>query len=340
MTQKKNVGYSHEDFKKLYSKYYDENMIALSPHVQLVLEGTPFPPGALPRFIEANYLEEEGYTNLETCYTNETDGSIHAAIITEMPGVTPEMWDWWFGWHGSQNSRFKLWHPASHVSAVWEDGEDDITYIGRNSVIEEYIVDKFVAALIQFKHPTEFGFSIDAIKDPSKAVYICAIVGHSKFPINYGYLVHQVRAVEGGSEMRSRFWLGGQYIHARKECKLTGLTSSFVQIMKMISPDFGRKMITHCAEEMNHLAAFLPKLYVEMNQTVEKIDIDGTSIERTYEDFEMTVMDTLVNKTDTGNRPKWIEAKSVQARKAEQERKIKAAAQRSQSKKKFSTSNK
>ena len=130
-------------------------------------------------------------------------------------------------------------------------------------------------ALIQYKHPTEFGFSINAIKDPSKAVYICSIVGHSKFPIDYGYLVHQVRAVEGGSEIRTRFWMGGQYIHVRKECNLTSLTSTFVQIMKILSPDYGRKMLIHCSEEMNHLATFLPKLYAEM-----------------------MIMGSLVNKTD------------------------------------------
>ena len=25
-----------------------------------------------------------------------------------MPGVTPSMWDWWFGWHGSRDSRYRL----------------------------------------------------------------------------------------------------------------------------------------------------------------------------------------------------------------------------------------
>ncbi|MCF8325616.1 MAG: FAD-binding protein [Leadbetterella sp.] len=313
MAQKKKVGYLPEDFKKSYGKYYDETIIELAPQVQYALENTPFPAGALPPFSEAKYLEEDGYTDLETGYTNEPDGSIHAAIVTAMPGVTPEMWDWWFGWHGSQDSRYKLWHPKSHVSAVWEDGEEDISYIGRNSIIEEYIVDEFAEGLIQFKQPTEFGISYEAIKDPSKAIYICARLGHSKFPIDYGYLVHQVRAVEGGSEMRSRFWMGGQYIHIRKDGLLADLASSFVQKMKILSPDFGRKIVIHCSEEMNHLAAFLPKLYAEMNQTIEKLNIEGRVIERTDEDFESVVMGSLFNKIDPGKRPiKVVEAKSVQ----------------------------
>ena len=313
MTTKKNVGFSPEDFKKSYGKYYDETIVALAPHVQYALEHAPFPAGTLPPFSEVTYLENEGYTDMETGYTVEADGSIHTAILTQMPGVTPEMWDWWFGWHGSQDSRYKLWHPKSHVSAVWEDGGEDVAYIGRNSIIEEYIGEEFTDGLIQFKSPTEFGFSFDAVKDPSKAVYICARAGHSKFPIDFGYLVHQIRAVEGGSEMRSRFWMGGKYLHVRREGILPDLASSFLQKQQLLPADFGRGIVIHCSEEMTHLAAFLPKLYSEINETVEKLNVEGRVIERTDEDFENVVMGSLFNKIDPGKRPvKVVEAKSVQ----------------------------
>jgi FAD/FMN-containing dehydrogenase len=313
MSNKKNVGYSPEDFKKSYAKYYDETIVALAPHVQYALEHAPFLAGALPPFSEVTYLENEGYTDLETGFSVEADGSIYAAILTAMPGVTPEMWDWWFGWHGSQDSRYKLWHPKSHVSAVWEDGKTDDAYIGRNSIIEEYIGDEFTDGLIQFKSPTEFGFSFDAVKDPSKAVYVCARLGHSKLPIDFGYLVHQVRAVEGGSEMRSRFWMGGKYTIVRKEGIFADLGTSFLQKQKLLPAGFGREIVTHCSEEMTHLAAFLPKLYSEINQTVEKLNVEGRVIERTDEDFESVVLGSLFNKIDPGKRPlKVVEAKSVQ----------------------------
>jgi len=313
MSNKKNVGYSPEDFKKSYGKYYDETIAALAPHVQYALEHAPFPAGSLPPFSEVTYLENEGYTDLETGFSVEADGSIYAAILTAMPGVTPEMWDWWFGWHGSQDSRYKLWHPKSHVSAVWEDGKTDDAYIGRNSIIEEYIGDEFTDGLIQFKSPTEFGFSFDAVKDPSKAVYVCARLGHSKLPIDFGYLVHQVRAVEGGSEMRSRFWMGGKYTIVRKEGIFAELGTSFLQKQKLLPAGFGREIVTHCSEEMTHLAAFLPKLYSEINQTIEKLNVEGRVIERTDEDFESVVLGSLFNKIDPGKRPlKVVEAKSVQ----------------------------
>ncbi len=313
MANKKNIGFSPEDFKKSYGKYYDESNLEIALEVQYALDNTPFPAGDLPPFSEAYYLEEEGYTKLEMGYTDEPDGSSHVAMLTQMPGVTPNMWDWWFGWHGCKDSRYKLWHPKSHLSAVWEDGKDDISYIGRNSLIEEYIGEEFAAAAIQFKAPTDFGFSFEAIKDPSKAVYICARIGHPSLPIDYGYLVHQVRAVEGGSEMRSRFWLGGKYIQIRKAGILADLVSSFAQKMKKLPPNFAYNVTKHCSEEMNHLAAFLPKLYAEMNQTIEKLNVEGRVVERTDEDFENVVFGSLFNKIDPGKRPiKVVEAKSVQ----------------------------
>jgi FAD/FMN-containing dehydrogenase len=313
MANKKNVGYLPEDFKKSYGKYYDESNLDIAPQVQYVLDNTPFPSGELLPFSEAKYLESDGYTKLEMGYTEEADGAAHVAMLTQMPGVTPEMWDWWFGWHGCKDSRYKLWHPKSHVSAVWEDGKDDVAYVGRTSLIEEYIGDLFTAAAIQFKKPTEFGFSLEATKDPSKAVYICARIGHPSLPIDYGYLVHQVRAIEGGSEMRSRFWMGGKYIHIRKEGVMADLVSSFVQKIRKLPPTFAYDLTKHCSEEMNHLAAFLPKLYAEMNQTIEKLNVEGRVIERTDEAFESVVMGSLFNKVDPGRRPiKVVEAKSVQ----------------------------
>ena len=56
-----------------------------------------------------------------------------------MPGVTPQMWEWWFGWHGSDSRRYKLWHPRAHVSAHWADGGGGGHYIVGAAVSEEDI---------------------------------------------------------------------------------------------------------------------------------------------------------------------------------------------------------
>ncbi len=96
---------------------------------------------------------------------------------------------------------------------------------------------------------------------PTKAVYICAKIGHPKLPVDYGYLVHQVRATGNGSEMRSRFFIGGKYAGVRKKGKLAEMATLLIRKFKSLPDNFGPDLLRHCAEEMNHLAAFLPKLY-------------------------------------------------------------------------------
>lgn len=309
---KKYLGYQPHDHTTEYAKYYEETIQALPAHVQLALENSPFPAGSLPPFSAATALQNEGYTHLETGYTIEADGAMHAAILTQMPSVSPQMWDWWFAWHGCRDSRYKLWHPTSHVSAQWEDGRDDVAYIGRNSIIIEYIGKEYTQGSIQFKSPTAFGFSEEAIHDPSKAVYICARIGHQSLPLDFGYLIHQVRAVEGGSEMRSRFWVGGQYIQLRKEGSVAELVSSLMRKMRTLPANFAPDLVKHCSEEMTHLAAFLPQLYAQYHVGIETLRIDGRVIERSDRDFEATAMGSLFNKIDPGKRPATIvEAKSV-----------------------------
>ncbi|GAB4045335.1 DAPG hydrolase family protein [Spirosoma litoris] len=311
--EKEYIGYRPQDFNTRHAQYFNETILPLATHAQTALANSPFQPGALPPFSAANYLESEGYTDLENGYTKGADGSIHVAIRTHMPGVTPNMWDWWFGWHGCQNNRYKLWHPKAHVSAHWEDGRDEVSYIGRHSIIKEYIGEELQDAVIQFKSPTEFGFSTEAINNPEKAVYICARLGHPTLPVDYGYLVHQVRAVKGGSEMRSRFWLGGQYVNVRKAGVLAKLASDFLRKVRSLPKNFGPDLLKHCSEEMTHLAAFLPDLYAKFMKENEGLQIAGNITNQDDPTFEELVMGTLFNKIDPGKRPSMVvEPKNIQ----------------------------
>ncbi|MEN9613197.1 MAG: hypothetical protein RLZZ628_4011, partial [Bacteroidota bacterium] len=310
--RKKYLGYQPQDYTTEYAKYYNETIQPIPDYVQFALDNAPFPAGSLPPFSQATDLQKQGYTPLETGYTLESDGAASIAILTKMPHVTPKMWDWWFGWHGCKDNRYKLWHPKSHLSAQWEDGRDDVAYIGRNSIIIEQIGDEYTQGAIQFKSPTEFGFPPEAMSDDSKAVYICARIGHHLLPVDYGYLIHQVRAVEGGSEMRSRFWVGGQYVHIRKEGNMTDLISGFLRKVQSLPETFAQDLVRHCSEEMTHLAAFLPQLYAAMNPKDDSLHLEGRVIEKTDSDFEAMIMGTLFNKIDPIRRPaKIVEAKSI-----------------------------
>ncbi|MCU0239526.1 MAG: hypothetical protein MUC29_08795 [Pyrinomonadaceae bacterium] len=255
----KYIGYQEADFSTPWAKYFNENMPKIQPQAVEGLEKSPF--FSLPKFEDAKNLADKGYAEIETGYSLEKDGSIHVAILTKMPNVSPEMWDWWFGWHGSKDNRYKLWHPKAHQSAHWLDEKDDEFYIGRTSVIQEYIGKSLEFANISFIEPNNLG--LNSSKD---SVYICARVGYTKYPINFGWLIHQVRKTAEGSEMRSRFWFGGKNIEVRKEGFLPEAVSKILQKIVPLPEQRAKDLLIHCAEEMNHLAKFLPEIYDEFCQ--------------------------------------------------------------------------
>ena len=49
------------------------------------------------------------------------DGILHVAVLTRMPGVSPEMIGWWFGEYMQTTEHYKRWHPRDHVWMSWAD---------------------------------------------------------------------------------------------------------------------------------------------------------------------------------------------------------------------------
>ena len=82
-------------------------------------------------------VADEGYQQTENGYGVLDDGGYQVSVRTDMPGVTPRMWSWWFGWHGCDTRRYKLWHPRAHLSAAWKDGDEDDPAIHRPLVADQ-----------------------------------------------------------------------------------------------------------------------------------------------------------------------------------------------------------
>jgi hypothetical protein len=47
------------------------------------------------------------------------DGILHVAVLTRMPGVSPEMIAWWFGEYMQTTEHYRRWHPRDHVWMSW-----------------------------------------------------------------------------------------------------------------------------------------------------------------------------------------------------------------------------
>jgi hypothetical protein len=256
------LGYSQDDKKYVFAKYFDETNIAISDDVKQALVKGPLPANTLLTLADINKLSEGGYGIWENGYAAEADHSIVVSVLTPMPDVLPKMWDWWFGWHGSDSARYKLWHPKAHLSARWSDGADNEAYIGRTSLIEEYIGKKKESAAIQFIDPKNIGIN----DNNNNTVYICARLGYAIFPLDFGYLVHQIRSTSHGAEMRSRFFLGGPHIALRSHNFFAKIVSVILQKVVRLPTSQGANLLQHCSEEMGHLAKFLPNLYSEFNK--------------------------------------------------------------------------
>jgi hypothetical protein len=265
------LGYREVDLAKPYAKFFLPDALPMQPHVAPVLiEGMA--PAEYGYDIDdaARLMSQPGYRKMETGWTTLDSGTITVACLTDMPGVTAEMWDWWFALHSCESARYKLWHPDAHqYSAVGEPRLQDKTltnrqrYIGNVSFVDEYVGGQLTPLAIRFFDPSRLGFE----EKPGDTV-IAARVGASTAPVAFGWIVHQVRATGSGTEMRSRFFLNHV---AHLELPPGSVPETPADRKPAGPPDMaalGLALLSHCAVEMNHLASFLPDLHEEFRDTI------------------------------------------------------------------------
>ena len=263
MTSDLYLGYRDDDANTRFGKFFKPEMAPLPQHVVEALQHGPQGGMALLAFDDAARIADHGYQQTENGYGALEDGSYQVSVRTDMPGVTPAMWSWWFGWPGCDTRRYKLWHPRAHLSAAWKDGDDAgrqgaQRYIGRWSLISEYIGSSLLNGAIEFVAPAAMGCPPDS----DDAVAVCARLGAGDAPVDVGWFIHHIRSTHGGAEMRSRFWMGGPHIAVRKAPGVASRALRPIASRILGNPETGgRNLLVHCAPEVNHLAGILPELY-------------------------------------------------------------------------------
>lgn len=257
------LGYSATELANSpYARFYQPELAALPGHVREALAVGAQAHELFPGIESASQLHAGGYWPVETGYSLSPDGAAQIFVLTQMPGVTPAMWEWWFAWHGSDAQRYKLWHPRAHVHVAWDDGREDLAhYVGRLSRVVEYVGSQRLDLTIRFVTPSTVGLDEKRLKAAGE-VAICARGGLAGTPVETGWLIHHVRPVAGGAEMRSRFWLAGSNVRPRHmPGAIGGLIGRGMARLNRFSSQQAADLLVHCAQEMNHLAAILPALY-------------------------------------------------------------------------------
>jgi hypothetical protein len=178
------------------------------------------------------------------------------------------MIDWWFGWHMTATARYQLWHPLAHTWTQPKENREHLSndrarYIGNVSYVNEYIGTSHKCFAIAFYSAEQFGFNN---LDVMGATAICARTSDRMLRSEGGALVHLILPTATGCEMRSGFWLGDINPQWPVIGTLFKPMLNLPRIRRIAVTDrMALDLLRHCAEEMNHLARFLPTLYEDIH---------------------------------------------------------------------------
>jgi len=203
---------------------------------------------------------------VETGWCWTPDGVAYVAVRTEMPDTTGEMWDWWFDWHPREPTRYRIWYPASHFDTSFTAPATTAAkpHWGATHYPVEDIGLGRQTIRIQFRRPTDYGFSSDALDDPRVATIVGGYVGSQREHARVGVVCHVFLASDDGVVLRSRFWLGGAL---RPDVPgpvgdAVGRLINRPSVRRRILPrPLPQRLARHCAIEYAHLASILPDLY-------------------------------------------------------------------------------
>ncbi len=207
-------------------------------------------------------FNDSSHVEFESGVRRLRDGTVEVASLVSMPGVTSDMFRWWFSDYLQTTEHYRMWHPEDHVWMGWEHKTlGEIT--GSHHLVHEYIGGELMKLRIQFAWPQEIlGY------DPTdeNTVAICARVGELKSSLNIAEMCHVVRNTPSGAELRSRFWLGvivDREAAGWQNFLLSLLANNPISRQFAVSEAGGIDLHKHCMEEMRYLADLLPVIYKE-----------------------------------------------------------------------------
>lgn len=235
---------SAEEQQKPYAKYFYMPMAKPDPALVAQVKQGPIDPAQALKAENINDLLNPGYLSTELGYTQFPDGTGYVSSMVKMPGVTPEMIDWWFTWHQLEPLRYKIWDHYIHFDIAVSDQDrarllaSNIPVRERNWGVTHHVKEDIGVGAsdieIHFVSPQDCGFDMSRFTEPAVGTAICAAGGAK--------MVHIARRIPGGVELRSRFWFP-------PEAKMPMVVL--------------RGLNLHNLEEYSNLAAILPSLYKE-----------------------------------------------------------------------------
>ena len=254
------VTITEEERKLPYAKYFDRPLAPI-PQEKLDIWKGPMADPALATPIERRNDFLDGKVKLEVGFTVAPNGTGFVANSTFMPGVTAEMFDWWFGSHtvGSALS-YKICDKEDHYSAGAMNPEYVLDPAGPNNqktwgVTHDILEDIGLGPdplKLTFHKPSDLGYDMSKIGTPTCTTMVCAS-GVSQVA---AVMTHKAVSAEGGIWLKSHFWMG---YGMDDQGNLVKLLPEGVSV-----PEMGpRALFGHNIKEFTNLASLLPELYAE-----------------------------------------------------------------------------
>ena len=254
---------------KPYAKYYYMEMKRPDVVIFDKIESGPIDPKDALKIEDRNDLLNPGYHKEEIGYCVMPEGTPYVAMLTKMPGVTAEMFDWWFAWHPLESLRYKIWDPDDHFGVSVNDENrkrllDDNIPIGERNWGCTHFVSEAIGEMrmerppdterragggLSFISPEDYGFDMGRFKSPNVETVVC------------GPMCHFLRKTDDGMELRSRFWLGYRIVDKKA---VLGQAGPFQAGANKERLEFAAKQLAlHCTKEFTHLGKILPMVYAD-----------------------------------------------------------------------------
>lgn len=261
------VPVNNNDKLKTYYKYYLEDIYSGPAEAYARIGKGPGNNADALLIKNRNDLFKPGYLPGESGYWLLNDGTALIANLTRFPGVTGEIFDWWFAWHPLDRLRYAIWDADDHYDVQLADPakarDTSLSLRERHWGSVHYIWEDIglggVDLLrINFEEPSKLGYDVSLIDTEACNTLICAnviVYGNDKMPDVPVVMTHFLRPVAGGSELRSRFWFGWQIVEGKPVKAIPDGTKI---------PEVGPKsLLQHNVKEFSNLARILPSVYAE-----------------------------------------------------------------------------
>ena len=258
---------TNEDKQKSYYKYYAQDVYIGEQEKYDRINKESLDPSLAIRITDRNKLFD-AFPEVDFGWWQFEDGTAMTANPTFLPGVTGEMFDWWFAWHPIDRLRYACWDSEDHYDVYLDDPARarDMSLSMRerhwesiHNIWEDIGLPSGSGLLrIHFKNPADMGYDASRIDTDDCNALVCAnvkIVGDDQTPDIPVVMTHFLKPAEGGSKLQSMFWFGWQIVDGKA-------VKSIPDGVKI--PELGPKcLLNHNVKEFSNLSKILAPLYAE-----------------------------------------------------------------------------